>query len=311
MTANAFLMSVTMPAINAFVGNRWKSAGARLFNAIYVMNNVGVAVGTTLAGILASISFSLTFFLNGCSTLLFAAFMARFMRRFSREEVDEWTIGLGPSRRASAAMLLRQYRLYALLGIGSLAINLATSAWNSGVAPYLNQMGRPPSAYSVLWTVNGILILVGQPVTGFLNRTVTRSLPSRLTASAVFYGAAYAMMVLAHATYPVLVVGMIVSTLGEMLIAPTIPALVTQATGQHAAFYLGVVGAVGSAGRLIGPVLFGNLFDRAGLAPILWAATVASAAGALAFLWQQRWMRQPATAPAAPAPASDAPRQEM
>ncbi|GMA57587.1 hypothetical protein GCM10025858_20900 [Alicyclobacillus sacchari] len=66
-----------------------------------------------------------------------------------------------------------------------------------------------------------------------------------------------------HATYAFLIVGMVVATLGEMLIAPTVPALITATARQHAAFYLGVSGGIASVGRLIGPVLFGTLFDHA------------------------------------------------
>ncbi|GLV14313.1 putative MFS-type transporter YttB [Alicyclobacillus hesperidum] len=288
MTANAFLIAITMPAVNGFVGQRWKTVSTRLFNVMYVSNNVGVAIGTTLAGILASISFSLTFFINGVSTLLFAAFLTIFMRRFPNDELEEWRGGFGATRQDSPARLLSRYHLYAWIGIGSMLVNLATSTWNSGVAPYLNQAGQPPAVYSLLWTVNGILILVGQPVIGFLNRRLTQSLASRLTASAVLYGCAYVMIWATHATYALLVVGMVVATFGEMLMAPTIPALITDTARNNAAFYLGVAGGIGSIGRLIGPVLFGTLFDHAGLPPILWIAVGACAGAVIAFIVQQR-----------------------
>ncbi|GLG02053.1 putative MFS-type transporter YttB [Alicyclobacillus hesperidum subsp. aegles] len=288
MTVNAFLVAITMPAVNGFVGQRWRAVSTRLFNVMYVSNNVGVAIGTTLAGILASISFSFTFLINGLSTLMFAGFLAVFMRRFSNDELADWQAGFGATRQQSPILLLTRYHLYAFVGIGSMLVNLATSAWNSGVAPYLNQAGQSPASYSLLWTVNGIVILVGQPVTSFINRRLTQSLASRLTASAILYGCAYALILATHATYALLMVGMVVATLGEMLIAPTIPALVTTTAREHAAFYLGVAGGIGSGGRLIGPILFGTLFDHAGLPPILWVAMGACAMAVMVFIVQQR-----------------------
>ncbi|GMA57588.1 hypothetical protein GCM10025858_20910 [Alicyclobacillus sacchari] len=170
MTVNAFLIAITMPAVSGFVGQRWRAVSTRLFNVMYVSNNVGVAIGTTLAGILASISFSFTFLINGISTLIFAGFLTIFMRRFSTDELEDWQAGFGTARQESPKLLLTRYQLYAFVGIGYMLLNLATSAWNSGVAPYLNQAGQPPASYSLLWTVNGIVILVGQPMTAFINR---------------------------------------------------------------------------------------------------------------------------------------------
>ena len=76
---------------------------------------------------------------------------------------------------------------------------------------------------------------------------------------------------------------MIICTFGEMHISPTSPALITQTTGRSAPFYLGVVGGVGNLGRLVGPPLFGNLFDFFGVVPILAVASGASAISTASF----------------------------
>lgn len=283
IAANSFLISATQPALNAFVGNRWKSVSLRLFNTMYVMNNIGIAIGTALAGVIASVSFLLTFFLNGLLTLCFAAFMWRFLRKLGPEAEDP-AVDAMPQVNVSVRQLLRNYRVYALLSAGTLAVNLALAAWNSGVAPYLNQTGHKPDAYSVLWTINGILILVGQPITAWLKRRVARSLTAQLIASSVLYAVAFAGMSMAYREYAALVAGMVVATFGEMLIAPTVPEMVTRMTGPQAAFYLGLVGAIGNVGSLVGPVLFGHLFDLAGISPILWVATGASVAATAAFV---------------------------
>lgn len=291
IAANSFLISATQPALNAFVGTRWKPFSARLFNTMYVMTNIGIAVGTALAGVIASVSFSLTFFLNGLLTMSFAAFMWRFLQRLGPETEDA-PIDAMPQIDGSAWQLFRNYQVYALLSAGTLALNLALAAWNSGVAPYLNQTGHQPDAYSVLWTVNGLLILVGQPVTGWLKRRVAQAPTAQLVASSLLYSAAFTGMAIAHRAYPALVAGMVVATFGEMLNAPTVPELVTRMTGPHAAFYLGLVGAIGNVGSLLGPVVFGHLFDLAGISPILWVAAGACAAATVAFAGHARVVRR-------------------
>lgn len=283
MTVNGFLIAVTMPAVNAFIGFRWPEHRHSLFNAIYVSNNIGVALGTTLAGILAAISFNLTFLFNSLSTLGFAAFFYLFLRRMNVEDVNPWSVGSSSPRGKGNRALLRDYRVYLLIGMGSMLVFLSTSAWNSGVAPYLNQQGRSPAVYSFLWTINGLVILLGQPLTTLWNRFISKSLPSRLTSSALFYAGAFALLWINHANYGDFMVAMVIATLGEMLISPTIPSLITQTTGRNAAFYLGLVGGLGSVGRLIGPVLFGNVFDVAGLQPILLVAVFSTVLASMLF----------------------------
>ena len=293
MTLNGFLMAITMPAINAFIGFRWPEHQYRLFNVIYVSNNAGVALGTTLAGILASISFPLTFLLNGLSTLAFSFFFFVYFRRIDLSDDKHVNVGLSPySEETSTWNLLKNYRLYLFVSLGSLLIWFSTSAWNSGVAPYLNQEGMSLSSYSFLWTINGLVILFGQPIVSIYNLFLAKSLGSRLVSSALFYSIAFLFMWQFHAAYYDFMLGMLVATLGEMLISPSVPALITQTTGQSAPFYLGLVGGFGSVGRLIGPVLFGNLFDYQGISPILMLTTTSTGLAVLLFAIQRRFIRE-------------------
>lgn len=285
MMVNGFLFSVTMPAVNAFVGFRWPEHQSRLFNSIYVFNNMGVAIGTSLAGVLAAISFNLTFLIDGLSTAGFGVFFFIFFNRINVGQPHRAEVGM-PRQAGDASLrrLLLDYHLYLFLALGSMLVMMSTSAWNTGIAPFLNGKGLSPAVYSFLWTVNGIVIVVGQPVTSLLNRKLTNSLYARLISSALFYAVGFGWMWLLHASYIELVVGMIVCTFGEMLLNPSIPAIVSQTTGRSAPFYLGLVGSVGSVGRLVGPPLYGALFDSFGIPPILLVSTLATAVGAGLFV---------------------------
>ncbi len=292
MTLNGLLMAITMPAISAFIGFRWHEQQYRLFNVIYVSNNAGVAVGTTMAGILAMISFSLTFLVNGITTIAFSLFFFIYFRKINLSNDKAMNVGLSPySEETSTWSLLKNYKLYLFVSLGSTLIWFSTSSWNSGVAPYLNQKGMSLSSYSFLWTINGLVILFGQPITSLYNRFVAKSIGSRLISSALFYAIAFAFMWLLHLQYYDFIIGMFVATLGEMLISPSIPSLITQTTGKSAPFYLGLVGGFGSVGRLIGPLLFGNLFDIWGISPILMLTSISTTVAVFLFTFQ-RWFVQ-------------------
>jgi MFS family permease len=81
MTCLGFTFNLSFPAIQAFIGFRWKEQRRELFNIVYVGNNLGMAIGTSLAGVIATFSFQLTFLFNSTSTLLFALFFFLFMKR--------------------------------------------------------------------------------------------------------------------------------------------------------------------------------------------------------------------------------------
>ncbi len=275
MMVLGFLLHVTMPAINAFIGFQWKDKRKELFNVIYVSNNVGMAVGTSLSGVIATISFSLTFFINGLSSLFFAVYFSMLMKKIAlhREKEEELSLhspmsGRLPDPSMQAKHLLLDFKVYLFMALGSMFLWFSTTQWNSGIAPYFDDTGLGIAKYSFLWTINGIIILAGQPVTHLIKKTIARTLTSQLVVSAVAYTIGFAFILFYHEHFYQFAIGMIITTLGEMLVAPAIPSFITEYTGEAAPFYLGVVGAFSSLGRLLGPYVFGNMYDWWGAYPI-------------------------------------------
>lgn len=277
MIGLGFTFNLSSPAIQAFIGFRWKEQRRELFNIVYVSNNLGMAIGTSLAGVVAAISFQLTFVLNSASTLLFSLFFFLFMKHISHHELVGESAGQAQKRsgRETIQHLVR-YQLYLFMALGAGFIFFSTTVWNTGVAPYLTGLGMPLAAYSWLWTINGIVIFAGQPITSWFKRLLRQSLSAQLVASAALYGAGFGFILLFHGSYTAFVLGMIITTFGEMLISPTIPTFITEKTGDAAPFYLGVVGSITALGRLLGPLAMGYMFDRGGVEPTLLLATTVS-----------------------------------
>ncbi|WP_422658653.1 MFS transporter [Paenibacillus sp. EC2-1] len=285
-----FCNAVSLPAIQAFVGFRFADRRGELFNVIYVANNIGIAIGTAMSGFLAEISYHLSFVANGITSLGFAIFFLVYLTRLDGSEAEnpeekghspqvKTPLPAGPGAWA----LLRNIRIYLFMGFGSLFMWFGVSVWNNGVSPHIISEGMSKTAFSYLWTLNGILIFVAQPLTTMIKRWFARTETAQMTMSAVFYMAAYMIIVVMN-NYPGFVLAMILATLGEMLISPAIPAYIADRAGNHAPFYIGVAGGMGAAGRVVGPYAMGTLYDGGGLTPVAWLAVGTAVMSLLSFL---------------------------
>lgn len=262
--------SLSLPAIQAFIGFRFAEQRGELFNIIYVSNNIGVALGTALSGFLGN--YMLSFVLNGVTSAVFAGFFFVYLRTVgaaapSHEQVQK----KHPQGDASGWKLMGNTRIYLFMSIGSMFLLIGNSIWNTGVSPFIISEGWSKQLYGFLWTLNGILIFVAQPVVSLIKRWFAGTSAAQMTASAVFYLGGYAVILFVP-SYPGMLLGMVLATLGEMLISPAMPSFISERAQRNAPFYLGLSGGIGAAGRVIGPYLMGVQFDRGGLAPTGWLA---------------------------------------
>ncbi|WP_106767320.1 MFS transporter [Paenibacillus faecalis] len=283
-----FCNAVSLPAIQAFIGFRFSDRRGELFNVIYVANNIGIALGTAMSGFLAEISYHLSFVANGLTSMGFAIFFLSYLSRLDQpgdimKEDHRPKVKTPLPAGPGAWVLLGNIRIYLFLGFGSLFMWFGMSIWNTGVSPHIISEGMSKAAFSYLWTLNGILIFAAQPLTTWIKRWFARTETMQMTISAVFYIAAYMVVVLMN-NYPGFVLAMALATLGEMLISPAIPSFIADRAGDAAPFYIGVAGGMGSAGRVIGPYAMGTLYDGGGLTPVAWLAVGTAVMSFLSFV---------------------------
>ncbi|WP_213525832.1 MFS transporter [Paenibacillus sp. J31TS4] len=302
MMTIGFLNAISMPAIQAYVGFRWKEQRRKLFNLIYVGNNLGMAIGTSIAGVLAAMfSFTVNFTVNSVSTLGFGLFFLFFLKQTVREPQGEAAAVPGggkPVYEKTTWQLLGNVKLYLFMALGSMLVWFSTSVWNSGVAPYLDEQGRGMASYSFLWTVNGIVIFAGQPLLALLKRYLARSLPAQLIACSMLYATGFSLILLSQ-SYSMMITGMVITTFGEMLLAPTVPAFLTEKAGRYSPFYLGLVGAIGTFGRLAGPYTLGTTYDHGGVHPVLAIAALAPVVATVFYVIHASFHREPRKSEAA------------
>lgn len=260
-TVVGFGSGIVFPSMYAMAGAVWKEGGRKAFNAIYVAQNLGVAIGAALGGIVADYSFQLIFLAN---TLMYLIFLLIAIFGYKGIEVDN----------ANQTSILRENtavksykKLYALLVlcVGYLLCWVAYVQWQTTIAAYTQEVHISLTQYSLLWTINGALIVLGQPLLILFHKKFTSTLKVQMIIGNIIFIAAF--LVAANVTaFSGFLSGMIILTFGEMLIWPAVPTVANDlAPKGREGFYQGIVNSTATGGRMIGPLLGGMLVDWYGI----------------------------------------------
>lgn len=249
---------MTQPVMFAMAGSVWPEGGRRAFNAIYVARNFGVALGASLAGYVADISFDYVFIAN---TSLFAIFFLIVLFAFRPMESER-------NRRMSTSVLEQYDKVknksaftgLLILSGGFLIAWLVYSQWQSTIASHTQDLGIPLNKYSLIWAINGALIVLGQPLIKLFVDRVTSPKKHIYIGTAIFL---VSFLVASFARdFSMFAVSMVILTIGEMLVWPAVPTLANSlAPKGQTGFYQGFVNSIAAAGRMTGPFIGGLIVD--------------------------------------------------
>lgn len=259
-----FGSGITFPSMYAMAGSVWPEGGRKAFNSIYVAQNFGIAVGAALGGLVASIRFEYVFLANGFMYVIFflvAFFGYRSLQVDSNEKVQTTSVF---DQKALIANKSR-FKALLILCVGFVISWIAYSQWPSTISVHTQSLGISLQQYSFIWTVNGALIVLGQPLISLMIKKWFHTLKGQ-----IYFGLAVFMLsyfVLAQAEiFVVFVVAMIILTIGEMFVWPAVPTIAHQlAPKGKAGFYQGVVNSIATGGRMVGPFLGGVVVDLFGM----------------------------------------------
>jgi len=283
MVLFGFAVALVRPAIFSLAARTWPGQGRRPFNFLYVMNNVGVAVGTGLGGLLVSYSFRLAFLATAATTLLFAGIAFGGLRAGRLPPTAAEPSGPVAAGGSGAIPWPPIVALFA----GFFVLHVTYGQWQSTMPVYLETLGISLTRYSLLWTVNGLLIVLGQPLLSLLLRRL-RTTPVQLLFGTLLYAGSFTLARYSH-QYTGFVAGMVALTLGEMILWPGIPAAVAQLSPpQRAGFLQGFIDDAMLLGRMLAPIFGGLLYDRAGIAAVLTVVAALEALPALCILFFAR-----------------------
>ncbi|MFC4409723.1 MDR family MFS transporter [Chungangia koreensis] len=261
LTLLGFSGGIVFPSMYAMVGTAWPEGGRKAFNAIYLSQNVGVAIGPALAGVVADISFDYIFLAN-LIMYIFFFLLALFGYKNLMIAPEQHTTVINEGKR-----IKNKAPFYALLivSIGYILLWLVYSQWTTTISAYTLDLGITLTQYSSLWTLNGILIVAGQPLIRPIVKRMEHHLKGQILLGTVILIISFVVVAYAE-QFSMFVVAMVILTIGEMFVWPAVPALASQlAPKGREGFYQGIVNSAATIGRMIGPFIGGVLVDEYGM----------------------------------------------
>lgn len=240
--------------INSFAAQIDEVDKYKLFNAIYVGTNLGNAIGTALGGYIASIQMTLVFVANFIFLSLFFILVIFWYNNRNNDH-----------KQRNNKIKVKRTKLQPGIGLIALFLGMtwvSYSQWSSNISAHLTELGIPVSKYSLLWTINAIVIVVFLPLINHLGENQAWFKKIQIPLGVFFFITAFASLIGAK-SYLVFALGMVVLTLGEMLVYPGIPAMVSEATPKsEAGRYQSLLSMSSTFARAIGPMLGGMLIEH-------------------------------------------------
>ncbi|MFJ7665486.1 MDR family MFS transporter [Lysinibacillus sp. NPDC097195] len=261
LTVLGFSGGIVFPGMFALAGAAWPEGGRKAFNAIYLAQNLGVAVGPALAGIVADYRFDYVFIVNLAMYILFFFIALITFRRIDSQDVALKNV-VSESKR-----ITNKAPFYALLILSSSSVLcwLAYSQWSATISSYTQDLGLGLKQYSLLWTINGLLIVAGQPLIAPLVRRWENQLKRQLVFGITLIAASFGIVAFAG-DFKMFAAAMVVLTFGEMFYTPALPTIANQlAPKGREGFYQGIINSAATAGRMIGPLFGGIMVDQFGM----------------------------------------------
>jgi MFS family permease len=249
------------PGTRALAVKLWPEGGRSAINLIYVANNVGVAIGAALGGLVASLSFQWAFFGNAFA---YSCFLVVFLLSIKEQHLKKVRINAGDTEAVQPNSARFQIDLSTWMSLGLLSIGLALLVityiqWSTTIPTYISSLGISLSSYSIIWAVNGLVIVLCQPLLSWLIDRFSLRLQGQIMWGAALFS--LSMLTISFTTsYSGFILGMVIITLGEMLVWPGVPAIAAElAPPDRQGFFQGLVTGGQSAGRMAGP-LVGSFF---------------------------------------------------
>ncbi|AVH75700.1 MDR family MFS transporter [Weissella koreensis] len=235
--------------------------GRYVFNMLYFIANFGMVFATAMVGTIYNYGIVWLFIISFIMySALFIIIQKFFNFKLEQAQVDD--------NQNMEKIKLPTWNLRiiwtVILGLSVLWISYAQ--WQGNLSVYMSDVLHLPLwQYSMLWTINGLLVAVVQLTINFLNLSTNRKMMwIQIYGGIACFGLAFLILPFVD-DFKGFALAMVITTLGEATAFPMIPALVNELTplnfkGQ----FQGLVAAAPSAGKAIGPLMGGFFIERLG-----------------------------------------------
>ena len=254
---NNFAIGVSGTIVNSLATTIKKYDSRYVFNLMYFMANVGVVLGTLGVGLVIKISVRLIFIINFAMFAAFFIIASLFyvVPPHLKKQVRNME---GQSQKTGRKAV---YVITAVL-VAYFIIQLGYAQWQSNLSVYMEKLGISLSKYSLLWTINGVIIVCLQPIISWFDERYNVDSFKKVYVGVALFVVAYGSLIVAHA-YWMFILSMVIVTVGEVCLFPTIPTVVDKLSSiSEKGKYQGQIGIAASLGHAIGPLLGGLVIER-------------------------------------------------
>ncbi len=229
-----------------------KKDDPQIFNNNYWLASLGSGLASFLSGILFGINVRLVF---GFSTILFI--LTLILVRLSIHPVEKNT-KLNNSKAQKTHSFPHLWPVV-LVCLSFVIAWMGYEQWDTNISTFMISQGISVQAYSVLFTINAIVLLIIQPITKIVFRDTFRADKWRIISGIVMFSFSY-LVIIDASNYWQFVVGIVILTFGEILAFPAIPSMLNRfATDENRGRIQSFGSLAGSLGRAIGPAIGGFL----------------------------------------------------
>jgi MFS family permease len=249
---------MVFPSMYAMVGAVWPEGGRRAFNAMYVGQNVGVALGSALGGLVASYRIDYIFLAN---LSLYFVFFVLACIGFKNMQVTIEKKAEVLEKKKRSWKVTPSFSALLMMCFAYLLCWFAYVQWIGTIASHMHDLKISLRSYSLLWTVNGALIVLAQPFVSAVIRKLKLSLKQQIIMGTVIFMVSFAVVSQAE-QFALFMIGMVILTIGEMFVWPAVPTIANDlAPIGKVGFYQGVVNSAATGGRMFGPWIGGLIVD--------------------------------------------------
>lgn len=231
-----------------------------VFNLLYFTQNLGLVFGSLIVGFILPLGITLLFIL---ALIMFTIFEILVLTQYrglnaAVREVRHKTIAHHERIRLSKS---NRWQIITLLST-VLCIWIAYQQWASNISTYMLGLHLSVQSYSILWTLNAIIIVIFQPLLTYFDDFLTEHLHTRLYVGFSLFILSFVILLFAR-QWLGFASSMTVLTLGEILSLPAVSTFVNdRAPESEKGRYQGLVQAVVSAGRALGPLVGALIIDN-------------------------------------------------
>ena len=293
LTAIGFFNGWIITMINSY-GTKISKDGRYVFNMLYFANNLGMVLGTTIVGPLYQYADGSISPLFSITTVLYVFFLAIILLCFKDSKAP--AVAAQPltdeeNARGTTKMPAANLWICWTFFLSLCVIWTMYEQWSSNLSVFMTEQGISMTKYSLLWTINGILIVLCQLLISWLNRWYNN--PYMLVYIGTFTIALSFILLLAAKSYAWYILAMVVLTIGEAMVIPTMPAIVNSLSPVAVkGKYQGILNAYSSLGKAFGPLFGGIVIGAASYHLLFIICAVAIFAVELVILLVARLKRQ-------------------